>query len=136
MDLNRDPRQLTLDQFMRLLYRAYQQIDARNSPVPPLKLSFNAVFLSVDDLDRNSILSGNKKSREEPRPRRTVHYRDIIFGFFRFIRQNSYLLIKSVTDIPLLFFYSEDNLGNRFAFKCIASLAYVNFLLAQLNYIN
>jgi hypothetical protein len=136
MDFNRDPRQFTLDQFMRLPYRAYRQTDARNSPVPPLELSFNAVFLSVDDLDRNSILLNNKKNREESRPRRTVYYRDIIFGFFKFIRQNSYPLIEPVTDTPFLLLYFEDNLGSRFASKCIASLAYVSLLLAQLSYTN
>jgi hypothetical protein len=93
-------------------------------------------FLSGEDLDRSSTLLGDKESRKESRLKRTVYYRDTIFGFFKFIRQNSYLLIKPVTDAFILPLYFEDNLGSRFASKYIASLVYVNLLLAQLNYIN
>jgi hypothetical protein len=136
MDPNRDPRQLTLEEFMRSPHRAYRQTDARSSPAPQLELSPVAAPPSGEDLDRSSTPPGDEESREEPRPRRTVHYRDTILGFLRFIRQNSYPLIEPVTDAPILPLYSEDNLGSRFAPKCIASLAYVSLLLAQLSYTN
>jgi hypothetical protein len=136
MDLNRDPRQLTLEKFIRSPYRAYRQTDARNNPAPQLKF-FSVTALSSDEnLDRNSIPPDDKESRKEPRPRRTVYYRNIILGFLKFIRQNSYPLIKPVTDAPILSLYSENNLRSRFVPKYITSLTYISLLLAQLSYTN